>query len=88
VGEPAEQQLALEVTVAVDVIVLQAWRGLPFRDTRSCSACGRQRACAGRRRSSQLCVECFAESRRKPRRRRRPAAAETPPPDAPALPIE
>jgi hypothetical protein len=87
-GEPAEQQLALEVPVTVDAIVLQAWRGLPFRDTRSCSACGRQRACAGRRRSSQVCVECFAEARRKPRRRRRAVVVEAPPPDAPGLPIE
>ncbi len=46
--------------------VRRGWLALPFRDTRACSSCGAVGATtAGKRRSSQRCVTCFALQRRR-----------------------
>ena len=67
------EQLSLQVETPVDPDVRWAWSALPFRDVRACRQCGEQRMCAGRRRSSQLCLACFALASR-PRKRRRGSA--------------
>jgi hypothetical protein len=67
-------QLSLHVEAPVDPELRWAWSGLPFRDVRACAGCGEQRPCAGRRRTSQRCLACFAEANR-PKRRRRTARA-------------
>jgi hypothetical protein len=70
-------QLSLGVEAPVDADLRWAWSALPFRDVRACKTCGEQRTCAGRRRTSQLCLACFAAANRPRKRRRRASGADT-----------
>ena len=60
-------QLDLGVDAAPDPRILRAWRALPFRSSRTCAGCGEVTLTAGKRRSSQRCLACFAITQRKGR---------------------
>jgi hypothetical protein len=66
VAEP-EQLPLLAPAEGVPANVRRAWLALPYRDQRPCSVCGTVAVTAGRRRTSQRCLECHATRRRRVR---------------------
>jgi hypothetical protein len=66
VSEPDQLPL-LPPAEGVPANVRRAWLALPFRDQRPCAVCGTVALTAGRRRSSQRCLDCHASGRRRVR---------------------
>jgi hypothetical protein len=65
VPEPLDQLPLLPPASGVPVHVRRGWLALPYRDHRQCVACGATCMTAGKRRSSQRCLECHASRRRR-----------------------